>query len=224
MKSYKGLTDKTLVRTLSMERHVFFRKLWGIVFSLQLFAGINLSFAQVPRPLPQLYFPDKKISEVYRGNWENTLKPCLKNLAPANSASPHAEENRPWKVDVNGHYPGWYPGVDVKHSVVAYLACSKDLPLVLRAWELTSNRYMMKDGGIKASTMKNNPQGTWPETTIDGSVVYYPLHLVATIDYLLTGHIIFCYSQDKDWLKKIFPSCAERQLSWKVGLIMTGFC
>ncbi len=175
------------------------------IAGLSLTSGSFLVNAQDGLSLPTLDLPNKKIAEVYHGNWHNTLKPCLENLIPADESSPHADANRPWKVDVGGHYPGWYPGVDVKHSTAAYLACGKDLSVVLKAWQLTSTEYMMQDGGIKPSTMKNNPQGIWPETTIDGTVVYYPLQIVATIDYLLTGHIIYRFSQDKQWLKENLP-------------------
>ena len=154
---------------------------------------------------PILNLPDKKIEEVYRANWFNTLKPCTENLKPSDLASPHSEANRPWKVDVNGHYPGWYPGVDVKHQAAVYLACGRDLDLVLRAWDLTTKYYMMSDGGIKPSTMHNNPQGIWPEATAENSVVYYPLRMVATIDYIILGDIIFRYSQDRQWLKSNLP-------------------
>lgn len=61
----------------------------------------------------------------------------------------HVEPLRPWKVDVRGHYKGWYPGVDVKHVTAAYLACELNLPLVLRAWDLTAGRYLMADGGAE---------------------------------------------------------------------------
>lgn len=156
--------------------------------------------------VPALDFPDRKINEVYLGNWVNTLLPC-QGAEPvrAPAGSPHAEPMRPWRVDVFGHYPGWYPGVDVKHMAAAYLACEKNLPLVLKAWELTSSHYLMKDGGVQSSTMRDNPQNTWPETTVDGSVVFYPLRTTAAIDYLLLGDMIFRYSQDKDWLVKNIP-------------------
>lgn len=156
--------------------------------------------------LPVLRLPDTKIVEVYRGNWVNTLLPC-QGAEPLRAPvdSPHGEPLRPWRVDVYGHYPGWYPGVDVKHMAAAYLACENNLPLVLKAWELTSSHYLMQDGGVQASTMHDNPQNTWPETTVDGSVVFYPLRTTAAIDYLLLGDMIFLYSQDKDWLAKNIP-------------------
>jgi hypothetical protein len=74
-----------------------------------------------------------------------------------------------------------------------------------KAWELTSTHYLMKDGGVQPSTMHDNPQNTWPETTVDGSVVDYPLRTTAAIDYLLLGDLIFRYSQDKIWLEKNIP-------------------
>ena len=84
-----------------------------------LFKATNLP-AQSPVELPILRLPDAKIVEVYRGNWVNTLAPCKvpADAARGARASQHAEPERPWKVDVNGHYPGWYPGVDVKHQAV----------------------------------------------------------------------------------------------------------
>jgi hypothetical protein len=85
--------------------------------------------AQRPSSPPRLRLPEPKIVEVYRGNWFNTLGPCL-DVPPAGpNPGPHLEPLRPWRVDGQGHYPGWYPGVDVKHSAAAYLACAKDLPL-----------------------------------------------------------------------------------------------
>lgn len=155
--------------------------------------------------LPRLDLPDPDIARVYLLNWTNTLGPCRDGARPTQSPSPHVEPERPWKVDVNGHYPGWYPGVDVKHQTAAYLACTGDLPLVLRGWELTTKTHQMPDGGVRSSTMHDNPQGTWPEATADAAVVYYPLRSTATIDYLLTGDIIFRFSQDKAWLGANLP-------------------
>ena len=98
-----------------------------------LFVGAGMALAvharaDDARPLPVLNLPDPKIAEVYKGNWENTLKPCI--CPPSDVMVPKdrdTEPQRPWKVDVDGHYPGWYPGVDMKHSAAAYLACQKDL-------------------------------------------------------------------------------------------------
>jgi hypothetical protein len=179
-----------------------------VILSLAVLAGpcgTSLTRAEDPAELPSLQLPDPRISEVYLGNWRNTLLPCKVTAKPMQPPGPHVEPDRPWKVDVEGHYPGWYPGVDVKHLAAAYLACGRDLPLVLRAWELTSGQYQMADGGIQPSTMKDNPQGTWPETNSDQSIVFYPLRLTATIDYLLLGDLIFRYSQDRDWLKSQLP-------------------
>ncbi len=163
----------------------------------------SLSFGQTD--IPRLYFPDPDIAKVFSQNWELTLLPCKENLIPNDLNSPHSEPLRPWKVDVNGHYPGWYPGVDLKHMAAAYLACGGDLPLVLQAWELTSKHYALPDGSIQPSTMKNNPQGTWPEATDNAEVVFYPLRTVATIDYLLLGDMIFRFSQDREWLRVNLP-------------------
>ncbi len=164
------------------------------------------SFATAP--LPVLNLPDGRIVEVYRANWENSLLPAQEPLpvpgAPA--PKPNEEPERPWRVDLNGHYPGWYPGVDVKHMAAAYLACEKNLPLVLRAWNLTiSEKYLLKDGSVRPMTFHDNPHNVVPETTLDGSMVYYPLRLTANIDALLLGDIIFRFSQDRDWLKTNLP-------------------
>jgi len=164
--------------------------------------------AETAAKLPTLYLPDAKIAEVYRGNWANTLAACK---VPADAsqdarANQHTEPKRPWKVDVNGHYPGWYPGVDMKHQAAAYLACEKNLPLVLRAWELTKSTYQLADGGVRPMTMYDNPHAVVPETTIDGGVVYYPLLATASIDFLLLGDMIFRFSQDKNWLRENLPA------------------
>jgi hypothetical protein len=109
-------------------------------------------------------------------------------------------------VDLNGHYPGWYPGVDVKHMAAAYFACEKNLPLVLRAWDLTvSDKYLLADGSVRPMTFHDNPHNVVPENTQDGSVIYYPLRLTANIDVLLLGDMIFRFSQDKAWLKTNLP-------------------
>src|SRR5687767_6247723 len=81
--------------------------------------------------LPTLNVPDAKIVEVYRGNWFNTLLPAQRPTAPAPKTppEPNVEPLRPWVVDLKPHYPGWYPGVDVKHMAAAYLACEGNLPL-----------------------------------------------------------------------------------------------
>ncbi len=164
------------------------------------------SFAAAP--LPVLNLPDGRIVEVYRANWENSLLPAQEPLpvpgAPA--PKPNEEPERPWRVDLNGHYPGWYPGVDVKHMAAAYLACEKHLPLVLRAWDLTiSEKYLLKDGSVRPMTFHDNPHNVVPETTQDGSVVYYPLRLTANIDTLLLGDMIFRFSQDREWLASNLP-------------------
>jgi len=177
--------------------------LW--VLSWLLPGVVAVATAQAPAERPVLDLPEARIAEVYQANWHNTLRPCRDDALPRQADSPHVEPKRPWKVDVEGHYPGWYPGVDVKHMAAAYLACVGDLPLVLRAWELTSEQYQMPDGGVQPSTMKDNPQGTWPETNSDQSLVFYPLRLTATIDYLLLGDLIFRYSQDRDWLRVQLP-------------------
>lgn len=161
--------------------------------------------AQTTPSLPKLSLPDAGIVEVYHGNWINTLEPCRHVPPSGPNPSPHVEPLRPWKVDVQGHYPGWYPGVDVKHLAAAYLACGKDLPLVLKAWDLTSGKYLMPDGGVRPMTMFHSPHNIVPETTVDGSVVYYPLRTTANIDLLLLADLIFRYSQDRAWLTQQLP-------------------
>ncbi|MCA9435403.1 MAG: hypothetical protein KC978_06435 [Candidatus Omnitrophica bacterium] len=164
----------------------------------------NCSMAELPR----LDLPEKKIEQVYRNNWVHTLEPCKVPAPSSPESEPEAnvEPLRPWKVEVNGHYPGWYPGVDVKHQAAAYLACEKNLPLVLRGWELTKSRYLLEDGSIRPMTFHNNPHNIVPETTVDGSVVYYPLRSTANIDFLLLGDMIFRFSQDREWLAENLPA------------------
>lgn len=158
--------------------------------------------------LPMLDLPDPKIMEVYRGNWENSLLPAQESPPSPDSPAPapNEEPNRPWRVDIDAHYPGWYPGVDVKHMAAAYLACEKNLPLVLRAWDLCiSDKYLLADGSVRPMTFHNNPHSVVPETTEDGSVVYYPLRLTSNIDVLLLGDMIYRFSQDKGWLDRNLP-------------------
>ena len=187
--------------------HSFYRAAIGLVAIAA--AGNAAGQTQDPASdaLPVLRLPDPKIEEVYRGNWSNTLLPC-RTLPPppATDTNVHADPRRPWKVDVNGHYPGWYPGVDVKHMAAAYLACEKNLPLVLRAWELTSQHYLMSDGGVRPMTMSHNPHNIVPEATVDGRVVYYPLRMTANIDFLLLGDMIYRFSQDRRWLAESLPA------------------
>ena len=177
------------------------------ILGLAAIAAAGQTSNSMSNALPVLNLPDKKIEEVYRGNWTNTLLPC-RTLPPApeTSVNVHTEPRRPWKVDVNGHYPGWYPGVDVKHMAAAYLACEKNLPLVLRAWDLTRQTYLMADGGVRPMTMSHNPHNIVPEATVDGSVVYYPLRMTANIDFLLLGDMIFRFSQDRHWLAENLPA------------------
>lgn len=158
--------------------------------------------------IPALQLPDAKIMEVYQGNWIHTLAPCkvTPEEIPGARASQHVEPKRPWKVDVNGHYPGWYPGVDMKHQAAAYLACENNLPLVLRAWDLTKTTYLLADGSVRPMTMYDNPHNVVPETTIDVGIVYYPLRMTANIDFLLLGDMIFRFSQDRGWLRDNLPA------------------
>ena len=66
--------------------------------------------AQTPSSLPDLQLPDPKIVEVYRGNWQNTLGPCRTIATTSGNPGAQDEPDRPWRVDVHGRYPGWYPG------------------------------------------------------------------------------------------------------------------
>lgn len=170
--------------------------------------------------LPTLQLPDPKIAEVYRGNWENSLQPALVPPPPPGTApaNPNEEPHRPWKVDVDGHYPGWYPGVDVKHMAAAYLACAKDLDSVLRAWDLTAGAYLLKDGSVRPMTFYNNPHSVVPEATADNANVYYPLRLTANIDFLLLGDMIFRFSQDQGWLSTHLPTM-RKAADWMEGWI-----
>ncbi len=173
-----------------------------------LFVSFPTTECSAGESLPRLNLPDERITEVYRVNWEKNLLPAQEPLpvpgAPA--PKPNEEPERPWRVDLNGHYPGWYPGVDVKHMAAAYLACEKNLPLVLRAWNLTiSNKYLLDDGSVRPMTFHDNPHSVVPETTQDGTVVYYPLRLTANIDTLLLGDMIFRFSQDRAWLASNLP-------------------
>lgn len=158
--------------------------------------------------LPTLDLPDAKIIEVYQGNWANSLLPAQEAAEPPGDPAPQPNEEpeRPWRVDIDAHYPGWYPGVDVKHMAAAYLACEKNLPLVLRAWDLTiSGKYLLSDGSVRPMTFHDNPHSVVPETTEDGSVMYYPLRLTSNIDTLLLGDMIFRFSRDEEWLAKNLP-------------------
>lgn len=159
-------------------------------------------------PLPSLDLPDQEIVQIYTANWENSLRPAQEPLPDPGTPAPEPNEepSRPWRVDLSGHYPGWYPGVDMKHMAAAYLACEKNLPLVLRAWDLTiSSKYLLPDGSVRPMTFHDNPHNVVPETTEDESVVYYPLRLTANIDTLLLGDMIFRFSQDRTWLTANLP-------------------
>ena len=90
--------------------------------------------------LPTIHTPDPEISIVFQGNWKNTLKP-----ARFSRATP---TKRPWMVDANNHYGGWYPAIDVKYATRAYLFCEKNLPLVLTGWQYTIQHCRVPNGGI----------------------------------------------------------------------------
>jgi hypothetical protein len=144
--------------------------------------------------LPTIDTPDRNIAEVFRGNWENTLKPCkIQDDDP---------RKRPWMVDVGNHYPGWYCGIDVKYQTRAYLFCEKNLPLVLTGWQHTIQFCRLPNGGIQSTEVRGNPGTLFPFRSSDGTTIAYPLRASGTIDLLLIGDMIFRFSQDKTWLKE----------------------
>ena len=144
--------------------------------------------------LPTINTPDREISVVFQGNWKNTLKPCQ-----IQSGNP---KERPWMVDVNGHYGGWYPAIDVKYATRAYLFCEKNLPLVLTGWQYTMQRCRLSNGGIFLCEGGGGQLGTVsPYRSKDKTTIAYPLRASGSIDLPLTGDIIFRFSQDKAWLR-----------------------
>ena len=105
-------------------------------------------------------------------------------------------------VDVNGHYGGWYPAINVKYATRAYLFCEKNLPLVLTGWQYTMQRCRLSNGGIFLCEGGGGQLGTvWPYRSKDKTTIAYPLRASGSIDLPLTGDIIFRFSQDKAWLR-----------------------
>jgi hypothetical protein len=143
--------------------------------------------------LPTINTPDPQISEVFRGNWENTLKPCQIQCGDSSK--------RPWRVDVGNRYPDWYCGIDVKYQTRAYLFCEKNLPLVLTGWQHTVLNCRLPNGGIQSTEIHGNPGTAYAFRSKDGTTITYALRTSGTIDLLLTGDMIFRFSQDPRWLK-----------------------
>jgi hypothetical protein len=143
--------------------------------------------------LPTINTPDPQISEVFRGNWENTLKPCQIQCGDSSK--------RPWRVDVGNRYPDWYCGIDVKYQTRAYLFCEKNLPLVLTGWQHTLLNCRLPNGGIQSTEINGNPGTAYAFRSKDGTTITYALRTSGTIDLLLIGDMIFCFSQDQLWLK-----------------------
>ncbi len=159
--------------------------LWALLIGLMLLHGNLMA-------LPTVTTPDPKISRVFVGNWENTLKPCQIQTGDPSK--------RPWMVDPANHYGGWYPAIDVKYATRAYLFCEKNLPLVLTGWQYTIGHCRLPNGGIKITEFPGS--GTvYPYRSVDGTTIAYPLRASGSIDLLLTGDMIYRFSQDKAWLK-----------------------
>lgn len=144
--------------------------------------------------LPTIHTPDPQISEVFQGNWENTLKPC--QIQSGDSSQ------RPWRVDVGNLYTGWYCGIDVKYQTRAYLFCEKNLPLVLTGWQHTVRNCRLPNGGIQSTEIHGNPGTAYGFRSKDGTTITYALRTSGTIDLLLTGDMIFRFSQDQFWLRE----------------------
>ena len=144
--------------------------------------------------LPNIDTPDPNIAEMFRGNWENTLAPCkIQDGDP---------RKRPWRVDVGNHYDGWYCGIDVKYQTRAYLFCEKNLPLVLTGWQHTIRFCRLPNGGIQSTEARGNPGTHVAYRSKDGTTIAYPLRASGTIDLLLSGDMIYRFSQDNAWLKE----------------------
>ena len=171
----------------------------GLLHSISLNVGafllsVSALHGDLMAALPTINTPDREISIVFQGNWKNTLKPCQ-----IQSGNP---KQRPWMVDVNGHYGGWYPAIDVKYATRAYLFCEKNLPLVLTGWQYTMQRCRLSNGGIFLCEGGGGQLGTvWPYRSKDKTTIAYPLRASGSIDLPLTGDIIFRFSQDKAWLR-----------------------
>jgi len=104
-------------------------------------------------------------------------------------------------VDALNHYGGWYCGIDVKYQTRAYLFCEKNLPLVLTGWQHTVRHCRLSNGGIQ-STEGNGLGTVFGFRSKDGTTITYALRASGTIDLILTGDMIFRFSQDREWLRQ----------------------
>ncbi len=160
--------------------------LWALLMG-SLFSSVSVT------ALPTITTPDPQISEVFRGNWENTLKPCQIQCGDSSK--------RPWRVDVGNHYRGWYCGIDVKYQTRAYLFCEKNLPLALTGWQHTVLHCRLPNGGIQSTEYAGSPATCYGFRSKDGTTITYALRCSGTIDLLLTGDMIYRFSQDRLWLE-----------------------
>ncbi len=175
--------------------HYFARKSANVRASV--LVGLLLSAGHL-MALPTITTPDPNISEVFRGNWENTLKPC--------QIQDSDFHKRPWKVELGDIYENWYTGIDVKYQTRAYLFCEKNLPLVLTGWRHTILYCRLSNGGVLSSARFDKgdrlTSTSYAHLSKDGTTVTYPLRTSGSIDLLLTGDMIFRFSQDRVWLKE----------------------
>ncbi|MFZ1932904.1 MAG: hypothetical protein WAU84_04075, partial [Thermoguttaceae bacterium] len=160
--------------------------------------------------LPTITVPDPNISRIFVGNWENTLKPCQIQVADPS--------RRPWMVDAANHYSGWYPAIDVKYQTRAYLFCEKNLSLVLTGWQYTIRHCRLPNGGIKITEFPGDSGTVYPYRSVDGTTVAYPLRASGSIDLLLTGDLIYRFSQDRAWLRDNIPYMRDAA-GWLEGWI-----
>ena len=122
-----------------------------------------------------------QISEVFQGNWNNTLKPCeIQSDRPS---------KRPWMVDVGNHYPGWYPGHrrPLPDQVLSLLREE----LALGADRVGSVRSGTANCPTAAPVHPGaNGVGTvFPFKSQDAAAIGYPLLTTGTIDLLFYGDI-----------------------------------
>jgi len=174
-----------------------------------LLLGVLMPLGNLTAALPTVTTPDPKISEVFTGNWNNTLKPCeIQSTDPS---------KRPWMVDVGNHYGGWYPGIDALYQTKSYLFCEKNLPLVLTGWQHTVQYCQLSNGGVQ-STQGNGVGTVFSFKSQDGTTIGYPLLTTGTIDLLLNGDSIYRFSQDKTWLRSNIQSM-RNAAGWLEGWI-----
>ena len=148
--------------------------------------------------LPTITTPDPAIAEVFRGNWENTLQPSKIQETDF--------RKRPWKVDLGDIYDNWYTGIDVKYQTRAYLFCEQNLRMVLIGWQHTLQFCRLANGAVLSSARRHPKDRLLstarPHLSKDGTTITYPLRTSGSIDLLLTGDMIFRFSQDQVWLKE----------------------